>query len=112
MRTRLCNLVCATLPEQPVRHALLAMSDQHQAIDELIERLLPLLVLVRNNPDTLAEVGGEMCSITKALEEIFRAHLQMEEEVIFPAIRQVLPESARAEMLREMQERRKTGLRD
>jgi iron-sulfur cluster repair protein YtfE (RIC family) len=98
--------------DQPVRHALLAMSEQHQAIDELIERLLPLLVLVRDKPDTLAEVGGEMCSLTKALEEIFRAHLQMEEEVIFPAIRQVLPGHAREEMLREMQQRRKTGLSD
>ena len=97
--------------DEKVRHALLAMSDQHQAIDELLERLLPLLVLVKNNSDILPQVGGEMCSITKALEEIFTAHLQMEEEVIFPAIRQVLPESARAEMLREMQERRKTGTR-
>jgi iron-sulfur cluster repair protein YtfE (RIC family) len=93
--------------DEPLRHALLAMADQHLAIDELLERLLPLLVLVRNNPDTLAEVGGEMCSITKALEETFRAHLQMEEEVIFPAIRSILPESARAEILREMQARRK-----
>ena len=93
--------------DERVRHALLAMGDQHQAIDELLERLLPLLVLVKNNPDTLHEVGGEMCSITKALDEVFCAHLQMEEEVIFPAIRRVLPESAREEMLREMQERRK-----
>jgi hemerythrin-like domain-containing protein len=92
---------------EPVRHALLVMGEQHQAIDELIERMLPLLVLARNNPDTLAEVGGEMCSITKALEEIFRAHLQMEEEVIFPAIRSVLSESAREEILHEMRERRK-----
>src|ERR1039458_4720480 len=69
--------------------------------------MLPLLVLAKNNPDTLAEVGGEMCSITKALEEIFRAHLQMEEEVIFPAIRSVLSESAREEILHEMRERRK-----
>lgn len=98
--------------DEPLQHALLAMADQHRAIDELIERLLPLLVLVKNNPDTLAEVGGEMCSITKALEEIFSAHLRMEEEVIFPAIRQVLPEQAREEMLREMQQRRKTGLSD
>ena len=78
-----------------VRHALLAMGDQHQAIDELIERLLPLLVMVKNNPDTLHAVGAEMCSITKALDEMFRAHLQMEEEVIFPAIRSALPETAR-----------------
>jgi hemerythrin-like domain-containing protein len=85
------------------------MGDQHQAIDELIERLLPLLVLVTNNPDTLAEVGGEMCSITKALEEMFRAHLEMEEEIIFPAIRSALPENTRGEILREIQERRKQG---
>ncbi len=97
---------------EQVRHALVAMADQHQAIDELLERLLPLLALVRNNPATLPQVGGEMCSITKALEETFRAHLQMEEEVIFPAIREVLPERAREEMLYEMQERRKTGFRD
>ena len=80
-----------------------------QAIDDLIERLLPLLVMVRNNPETLPAVGGEMCAITKALEEIFRAHLQMEEEAIFPAIRTVLPESTREEMLLEMQERRRQG---
>lgn len=95
--------------DEPVRHALVAMGDQHQAIDELLERLLPLLVLVKNNPDALAEVGGEMRSITKALEEIFHAHLQMEEEVIFPAIHSALPENACAEILREMQERRKQG---
>ncbi len=93
--------------DEQVRHALLAMGDQHQAIDELIERLLPLLVLVRNNPHALADVGGEMCCITNALEEILRAHLQMEEEVIFPAIRKALPESTLAEILHEMQERRK-----
>jgi hemerythrin-like domain-containing protein len=98
--------------DEQVRHALLAMGDQHQAIDEFLERLLPLLVLLRNNPELLPEVGGEMCSITKALEDIFRAHLQMEEDVIFPAIRTLLPESMLAEMLLEMQERRKTGFKD
>jgi hemerythrin-like domain-containing protein len=47
-----------------------------------------------------------MCSIAKALDEIFRAHLQLEEETIFPAIREALPESMQSEMLREMQQRR------
>ena len=92
-----------------VRHALLAMADQHLAIDELIERLLPLLLLLEHNPDRQSQVGGEMCSLTKALDEIFRAHLQLEEEVIFPAIRAVLSESVRAAMLAEMQQRRKQG---
>jgi len=99
----------SAVANQHVQHALVAMGDQHQAIDELLERLLPLLVMVRNNPDSLHPAGAEMCSITKALEEIFRAHLHMEEEVIFPAIREVLPDTAQTEMLREMQARRKQG---
>ncbi len=92
-----------------VRHALLAMADQHQAIDELIERLSPLLRLLEQNPGSQAQVGGEMCSLTKALDEFFRAHLELEETVIFPAIREALPESTRVEMLAEMQQRRKQG---
>ncbi len=92
--------------DEKLRHALLAMTDQHLAIDELLDRLLPLLVMVRNNPQTIHAAGSEMCSITKALDEMFRAHLQMEEETIFPAIRTALPEDERADMLREMQARR------
>jgi hemerythrin-like domain-containing protein len=95
--------------DEMVRHALLAMHDQHMAIDDLLERLLPLLMMVQNNPDTLHAAGPEMCSITNALEEMFQAHLKMEEEVIFPAIRERVSKDARQEMLHEMQERRKQG---
>ncbi len=96
----------SALNDEKLRHALLAMTDQHRAIDDLLERLLPLLIMVRNNPQTIHAAGTEMCSITKALDEMFRAHLQLEEEVIFPAIRSSLPEDMRNEMLREMQSRR------
>jgi iron-sulfur cluster repair protein YtfE (RIC family) len=92
-----------------VRHALAAMHDQHLAIDELIQRLLPLLQLVERNPAALQEAGGEMCAITKALDEVFGAHLQLEEEVIFPVIREVLSDSERAAMLAEMKGRRKVA---
>ncbi len=96
----------AVFADEKMSHALAAMHDQHQAIDELLERLLPLLVLVKSNPGILPQVAAEMCSITRALDDVFRAHLQMEEEVIFPAIRVALPESVREEMLREMRARR------
>ncbi len=95
--------------DERVRRALLAMDDQHRAIDELIERLLPLLVLAKNNPDTLRETGAEMCSITRGLDDTFSAHLQLEEEVIFPAIGSLLPQAAQDELLRAMQERRMQG---
>jgi len=92
-----------------VRHALLAMADQHQGIYDFVERLMPLLQLVEQNPGAISQVGGEMCSLTSALDEIFRAHLELEEQVIFPAIREALPESTRAAMLAEMQHRRRQG---
>jgi iron-sulfur cluster repair protein YtfE (RIC family) len=95
--------------DQKVSHALLAMHDQHMAIDDLLERLLPLLTMVSNSPELIGETGAEMCSITHALDQLFRAHLQMEEEVIFPAVEQLLSQEQRAHMLREMRERRKSG---
>lgn len=95
--------------DERLRHALLAMSQQHMAIDEQLERLLPLLVMVQNNPQALSAAGAEMCSITKALDEIFRAHLQLEEEVIFPAILSALPASVQEEMLNEIRGRRAQG---
>ena len=95
--------------DERVQHAQAAMHDQHMAIDDLIERLLPLLRMVGNNPATLATAGGEMCSIAKALSEMFAAHLQLEEEVIFPAIDRCLTEAARVELVREMRDRRRQG---
>ena len=97
------------LDDERVHHALAAMHDQHQAIDELIERLLPLFQMVERNPAALEQAGGEVCAITKALEEIFSAHLQLEEEVIFPAIRERLPNGDRTAILAEMQARRQQG---
>jgi iron-sulfur cluster repair protein YtfE (RIC family) len=98
-----------SIGDEKLHHALLAMTDQHMAIDDLLERLLPLLLMVQNNPQTIHSAGPEMCSITHALDEMFSAHLQLEEEVIFPAIRSALSAAAQLEMLREMQGRRKQG---
>jgi iron-sulfur cluster repair protein YtfE (RIC family) len=97
------------VPDERVQQALAAMQDQHMAIDDLLERLLPLLRMVGNNPAALADAGGEMCSITSALSQMFDAHLQMEEEVIFPAIVAQLTDQDRTELTREMQDRRKQG---
>jgi hemerythrin-like domain-containing protein len=86
-----------------------AMLDQHQAIDELVERLLPLWVLTRANPGKLPEVASEMCAIAGRLREIFDLHLKLEEETIFPALQKYLSEADLGEIVREMQARRKTG---
>ena len=83
------------------------MVDQHHAIDELLERLLPLLQLLERNPAKQPEVAGEMCSITSRLDELFREHLELEEKVVFPAISASLTEADRQSLVAEMQARRK-----
>jgi len=97
------------LSDEHISHALVAMHHQHMAMDELIERLWPLLVLLERNPAVVHETGGEMCAITKALEEVFDAHLKLEEELIFPAIRERLPLTEQDAILAEMRSRRQQG---
>jgi iron-sulfur cluster repair protein YtfE (RIC family) len=86
-----------------------AMVDQHMAIDELVERLIPLWVLVKSAPERLPELSGELCALSKRLNELFDAHLRLEEETIFPALTRHLENSELDDIVREMQERRKTG---
>jgi iron-sulfur cluster repair protein YtfE (RIC family) len=84
-----------------------AMVDQHNAIDELLERLLPLLQLLERNPAKQPEVASEMCAITSRLDDVFREHLELEEKVVFPAISANLSEADRQSLVAEMQARRK-----
>lgn len=86
-----------------------AMLDQHQAIDELVERLVPLWQLLQSAPEKLPEAAGEMCGLASRLNEIFQAHLKLEEETIFPAMDKYLSASDQADIVREMQERREQG---
>ena len=101
------RLMASSTPE--IGAALDAMTHQHEAIDDLIDRLLPLLVLLGSNPSKLPEVHGELCTLSKALGEVFDGHLQLEEGVIFPAAASMLDVAAQAAILQEMQERRKQG---
>ena len=95
------------LSKSEVQGALEAMTHQHQAVDDLIERLLPILVLLASNPAKLPEVHAELCSVAKALDAVFQGHLALEEEVIFPALTTDLTPEALAGLLGEMQQRRK-----
>jgi iron-sulfur cluster repair protein YtfE (RIC family) len=94
---------------EQVAGALDAMTHQHHAIDDLVERMLPLLTLLATNPAKLPEVHGELCTIAKALDEAFRGHLELEEKVLFPSVVSQLSADSQSGLLQEMQARRKQG---
>jgi hemerythrin-like domain-containing protein len=86
--------------------ALDAMVEQHEFIDEVAEQLVPLWRMVKSNPEKLDEVSGEMCQLSGRLNDLFSAHLQLEEETIFPALQRFVRGEELESMVREMKERR------
>jgi iron-sulfur cluster repair protein YtfE (RIC family) len=83
-----------------------AMVEQHESIDQLVERLVPLCTILRSQPNKLDEISPELHEITSALREIFDAHLKLEEETVFPAMGKYLPAEDLQAIRNEMRERR------
>lgn len=83
-----------------------AMVEQHESIDQLIERLLPLWTILQHAPQRLPELAPEMRELAQALKTIFDAHLQLEEESIFPSIHELLSQQEVQALLQEMKARR------
>jgi hypothetical protein len=83
-----------------------AMVEQHESIDQLVERLVPLCTILRSQPAKLEELSEELHEVSEALSEIFTAHLEMEEKTVFPAMQEFLSADELAEIRREMRDRR------
>jgi hemerythrin-like domain-containing protein len=84
-----------------------AMVEQHESIDQLVERLVPLCTILRSQPGKLEELSPELHEISAALSEIFTAHLELEEKTVFPAMERFLSANELDDIRREMRERRK-----
>lgn len=86
-----------------IRRALDAVADQHEAIHAAIDALLEAL-------DPIAAGGPVPDSLhdrVEALAELFEPHLALEEELVFPAARQLLPPESCADIRLEMMARRR-----
>jgi hypothetical protein len=98
-------------PGRAIEHALARMAGDHRAIDETMGALDGLWARVAARPGDLGALGGELHTRALALSSLFEAHLQLEEETIFPAITELLPEASRKLMLRDIRERRTSEVR-
>jgi iron-sulfur cluster repair protein YtfE (RIC family) len=86
--------------------ALDAMLEEHRSINAVVQRMKPLLQALELDPARLHLLAGELADCARQLEAFFTAHLKLEEEVIFPAIRLYLPADSREAILAEMRQRR------
>lgn len=89
------------------REAAETMIEQHKAINELVAELLPLCASIGRQPGRMPWVSRRLDQVTLALDQIFAAHLLLEETVVFPSIAQWMSPAEIKEMSHEMHERRR-----
>jgi hemerythrin-like domain-containing protein len=93
------------LPEE-VREAMSQMSAQHIQIDLQVAALLSCWETVSSDPAQLAAMPADFVRGARRLRQSLEAHLALEEETIFPAMRRYLSSDSESVIAREMRERR------
>jgi iron-sulfur cluster repair protein YtfE (RIC family) len=86
--------------------ALSEMHEEHTQHDPHVESLLNLCRSLRESPENLNELRPKLLASAVRLEQEFLSHLDKEEKVILPAIRQLSTPEERDVMLRELRARR------
>ncbi len=67
-----------------------AMLQQHAELDDVLAALLPLWQEVKRNPATIGGLAPRLLQQTLQLEQLWQVHLNLEEEIVFPAMQQHL----------------------
>jgi hemerythrin-like domain-containing protein len=82
------------------------MSREHGEHDDPVARVVAACDALAEQPARLAEVAPALDDAARELERHFAVHLEREERVIFPAIRQHLAPDELARMVEELRARR------
>jgi iron-sulfur cluster repair protein YtfE (RIC family) len=79
---------------------------EHERHEPQLEALLGTCRMIEQFPERLAEWAPGLAAVATALEQDFLGHLEKEEKVILPAIRNLASEKERHAMLHELRARR------
>ncbi len=85
---------------------LRAISSQHDHMHEVLDGLLLRWGMIADAPGLRDAFRDKLAPETEKLAELIAAHLALEEERIFPVLREVLTPAQDREIIREMRERR------
>jgi iron-sulfur cluster repair protein YtfE (RIC family) len=88
-----------------IDRALAQMTDDHTAHAHAVDRLSGLCAIIVSDPRQLTTVAPELARAARELTAEMDKHLELEERVIFPALRRLSTEQ-RDEIVRAMRERR------
>jgi len=66
------------------RASLQSMVDQHGPLNQVVARLLPRWAELKTSPEKLSSCAAEIRADAARLQELWREHLALEEEIVFP----------------------------
>lgn len=96
----------AAVPTGHLAQACDDMVAQHAEIDALVAELTPLWGELAEHPEHLDALRAAMEPRVRRLQQLWTTHLALEEETIFPSMRQFLGAEPLAAILDEMKQRR------
>jgi hemerythrin-like domain-containing protein len=88
------------------QRALQDMVEQHGPLNQVIARLLPRWDDLRGAPEKLPAVSAPLLADSRRLLELWNEHLALEEQAVFPLIRERLNPEALRDIHAEMKRRR------
>jgi hemerythrin-like domain-containing protein len=86
--------------------ALDRMAGEHAGHEALRARLVDACAELERRPAALASLRSELADVSARLTDELAAHLDSEEQVLFPAVRRLLDDGERAAIRAEMRARR------
>ncbi len=98
-------------PGTELAYASQEMLRQHREINTLLRQLIPLWDALCREPEELPEFSATLRALSVRFEALWFSHLKLEEETVIPAVGRLHAEK-RAEILKEMRERRRTTKED
>ena len=96
-----------SVPEERLAEASAEMVRQHKDIDQVVAQLIPMWDTLRRQPDALNDLAPALRDRSDRLQELFNGHLTLEEQTVFPAVRQFMSQADLDAIRAEMKERRK-----
>jgi hemerythrin-like domain-containing protein len=95
------------VPEQRLADASAEMVRQHKDINEVLQQLIPMWATLAEQPDALESLAPALRDKSNRLNDLFVGHLSLEEQTVFPAMREFLSQDDMDAIRAEMKDRRK-----
>ena len=92
--------------EPMLDRTLETMCNEHDSHEPQLEWLLEICRTIQNAPEKLPEMREDLRDIASRLAGEFKTHLAQEEAVVLPAIKTLLSDQDRHDMLQELRARR------